>query len=161
MPDGTGDEPGSPTLATLKQMSWDLSYIRDKLTLNSVSKTFIWRREATNHQLILGLIVIEKPDLLTAIRSMANSIQAGADGQAPAIEGFGQSGFTSTQLTAMYENLKIIVSLIRDGKRTLTMRMSGLAGSNVELTAGGAGSSSISYRQAIASLANQIIEGSG
>lgn len=163
MPDGMGDDDnyGRPTLAQLKQMSWDLSYIRDKLTLGNVSKTLVWRRMRGTHQMVLGLIDYSHSTFLGALRGLASRIQSGSDGPAPAVQDFGESGWSQTQLAAMHEGLETISAKIMSGKRTLTMRMSGMAGSAVELGLGDIEAVHASYRSAIANLAEQIESGRG
>ncbi len=159
MADGMGDD-GLPTIGQLKQLSWDISYIRDKLTLNDVSKCLVWRWDGA-YQLILGRIVVTHYDLLSVIRLMAAKIAAGDDGPAPEVSDFGQSGFSYTQLMALYNHVGAISSKLRLGKRTFIMRMSASAGSNVELLLGNIESSSVSYRLALKYMAEAVESGQG
>lgn len=161
MADGMGDDDyGAPTLAQLKQMSWDIGYIRDKLTLDGISKCLVWRKGPSN-QMIVGKIKLAHWNFLGALRSMAARIQAGEDGAAPPISDFGQSNYTQAQLQAMYDQLTTISAKIMMSKRTFVMRLSGTAGSSVELTIGDVEVSHDSYRTAIKYLADQVAGGAG
>ena len=156
MPDGTGDDYGSPGITALKQLNWDLSYVRDKLTLNNVSKTLVWQRSGYKHQMILGLIVVEQSSFLGAFRAMAAAIQAGEDGPAP-VQDLGESSWSATQLLAMHDQLHMIASKLMAERKTFTMRMSGMGGSLVEMTLGELTKvSNASYRLAVKSLASQV-----
>lgn len=161
MPDGTGEDYVSPSLATLKQLSWDIGYTRDKLTFGGVSKSFFWRRHTHMHQMVVGKVMVENSDFRSAFRAMAAAIAAGQDGSAPPPEDFGQSNWSHSQLLSMHDGLVIIANKIMTAKRTLTMRMAGMAGSNVELTIGDIFVSHVSYRSAIAVISGQISSGSG
>lgn len=161
MPDGTGDDVVNPTIADLQQLAWDVAYIRNKLTLDDVSKTFIWRKSGEQYQMMLGLIALNAGNLLAGFRNVAALIQSGADGSAPAVENFGQSSWTTAQLQTMYKDLVVIGSKIMTGKRTATMRMGALANSSVEWTVGDIASSSSSYRLAIHTLAGLVAAGQG
>lgn len=160
MPDGTGEDDNGLSLAQLKQMSWDIGYIRDKLTHNDVSKTLIWRRSSGEHQMILGRIEVVRWSFLSALRYMASSIQAGYDGAAPAVTDFGQSSWTQTQLQAMYDQLSVISAKLAS-RRTFTMRLSGLTNTPVEMTVGDIEVTNASYRIAIRDLAAHIADGRG
>lgn len=161
MPDGTGDDYGAPSLGQLKQLAWDVSYIRNKLTYGDISKTLVWRRSEASHQVILGQISFTHATVLGAFRGLAALIEAGEDGEAPPVENFGQSSWTQAQLMAFFNNLNIIASKIMTARRTCTMRMSALAASSFELTVGNIEVSSVSFRLAVSYAAGQIEDGSG
>lgn len=154
MPDGTGDDDyGSPSLPVLKQLSWDIGYIRDKLTHGDVSKTLIWRRTGSSrHQMILGRIVVDQINFLSAFRSTAAAIQSKVDGAAPSVSDFGKSNYSSGQLLSMYESLVEIASLIVATKKTFTMRV----GSKIEFTIGDVAVTNSGYRNGIVALASQL-----
>lgn len=157
MPDGTGDDDyGQPSITELNQLSWDITYIRDKLTLNNVSKTLVWRRSGNKYQMILGRIVAEHSSVIGAFRALAAAVQAGADGSAPPVVDFGTQGWTAANLVAMHDQLTAVAARVLVEKKGLTMRMSALAGSNVEFTLGDAVSSNASWRLSLKALAADL-----
>lgn len=156
MPDGTGEDYGMPSQSMLHQLSWDITYIRDKLVFAGVSKTLVWQRKETRHQLIVGKINVQESNFLAAFRNMANQIQDGVDGPAPPVESFGTWGWTQPQLVAMYDHLTLIAAKIMTERKSLVMRLGAMAGSPVEFTLGSAASGNDSWRMGVKSLASQL-----
>lgn len=156
MPDGTGEDYGMPSQSMLHQLSWDITYIRDKLVFGGVSKTMVWQRKDARHQLIVGKISLSESNFLAAFRNVADQIQDGVDGAAPPVESFGTWNWTAAQLSAMYDHLNLIAAKIMAERKSLVMRLGAMAGSPVEFTLGAASVANDSWRMGIKALALQL-----
>lgn len=161
MADGTGDDGmGAPTLAQLKQLAWDINYIRAKLTHGGVAKDFIWRKYS-GHQMVLGKIKIQHWNLIGGFRAIASRVAAGEDGPAPSVADFGEIGWNQSTFADMYNDLTTISAKIMMSKRTLVMRANTLEESVLELLLGDIEITHTNYRLAIRALADNIAEGRG
>lgn len=163
MPDGTGaDDYGYTSTPMLKQMAWDLFFIRDKLTLSNVSKTLIWRRGGSSmHHMILGRISVQRSGFMECLRAVADAIENEEDGASPPVESFGQSSMVLRKLQGMHSYFSIIAAKIMSGRRTFTMRMDAMAGSNVEMALGDISVAHDSWLTAADRLSVQISAGRG
>lgn len=153
MPDGTGDEGQGPSLNQLKQLSLDLGFIRDKLSLGGNIKDLVMRGQDLSYVLHLGAVTSAKSAPIYAVRDMALKLLAGADGAAPTMGSIDSVNTSADALENLYEDVNLIFNKCLVERLALIWRPSG---SDVILHLRGITTTNSTPRNAFKAMAEKI-----